>query len=145
MAMRYMGDGTTLPRSEVERWIGVCQQKYATRGYGTSAVFERAGGQFVGFCGVVRAPENSFDELIYALARESWGKGYATEAGRAMIGYVFAHSTLDRICATIHPDNVASVKVAGKISMTFERVEIEQDGTPIGYHVIERAQWAKGS
>ncbi len=23
--MRYVGDGTTLPRGEVERWIGVCQ------------------------------------------------------------------------------------------------------------------------
>ena len=142
LVMRYVGDGTTLPRAEVERWIGVCQVKYATRGYGTSAVFEkaagRASGQFLGYCGVVRAPENDFDELIYVYNRGAWGKGYATEAGRAMLGYVFAHSALDEIYATIDPDNAASLHVAAKLGFRFLRVEVEDDGTRTGYHAIKR-------
>ncbi len=138
VVMRYMGDGVVLPRSEVERWIGICQVKYATRGYGTSAVFEKEGGKFVGYCGVVRAPENEFDELIYAFKVTAWGKGYASEVGRAKLGYVFEHSTLERIYATIHPENTVSVKVAGKLGFQFERLEIEDDGMPVGYYVIER-------
>ena len=39
--MRYVGDGTILDRKEVAAWISICQQKYAARGYGTSAVFRR--------------------------------------------------------------------------------------------------------
>jgi RimJ/RimL family protein N-acetyltransferase len=136
--MRFVGDGELLPREMVKHWIDVCQQKYATRGYGTSAVFEKAGDKFIGYCGVVRAPENDFDELIYVFNVEAWGKGYATEVGRAMLQYVFEHSTLDRIYATIHPDNAASIKVAGKMGFSFQRTEIDPDGMPVSFFVIER-------
>ncbi len=136
--MRYVGDGTTLPRSEVARWIDVCQEKYRSRGYGTSAVFEKATGDFIGYCGVVRAPGNDFDELIYVFHVQSWGKGYATEAGRATLAYVFEKSTLDKIYATIYPDNGPSIKVADKLGMKFEKQERDPDGTYISYYVAER-------
>ena len=73
--MRYMGDGNTLSRSAVAAWIDICQRKYVERGYGTSAVFEKHSGKFIGMCGVVRAPDNDFDELIYAYHVASWGQG----------------------------------------------------------------------
>ena len=140
VVMRYMGDGETLPRSEVERWIAVCQTKYATRGYGTSAVFERASGKFDGYCGVIRAPDHDFDELIYAFNTVFWDKGYATEAGRAMLEYVFAHSTLAQIWATIHPENPSSVHVAEKLGFRFVRSETDEDGIPTGYYVTDRKE-----
>lgn len=136
--MRYVGDGQLLTRDEVNHWIEVCQQKYRNRGYGTSAVFEKVSGTFIGYCGVVRAPGNEFDELIYVFNIEAWGKGYATEVGRAMIQYVFGISTLDRIYATIHPENLVSIKVAEKIGFRHVRTEIDEDGTPVSVHVIER-------
>lgn len=138
--MRYVDDGTTLPHSEVARWIEVCQEKYRQRGYGTSAVFEKATGDFIGYCGVVRAPGNDFDELIYVYHAHSWGKGYATEAGRAMLAYVFEKSTLDKIYATIYPNNEPSIKVAGKLGMTFEKQERDSDGTYISFYVAERGR-----
>lgn len=138
IVLRYVGDGTTLPRSEVARWIEICQQKYATRGYGTSAVFAKASKRFIGYCGVVCAPGCDFDELIYVFHRDAWGKGYATEAGRAMLAYVFAHSTLDQIYATIHADNQASQQVAQKLGMHFDHQEVDEDGTPVAYYVIAR-------
>ncbi len=109
--MRYVGDGTTLPRAEVERWIGVCQRKYVDRGYGTSAVVEKRTGRFIGYCGVVGGAGHAFDELIYVYHRDTWGQGYATEAGRAMLDYVFGQSSLERIYATIYKENRASIKV----------------------------------
>lgn len=139
--VRYVDDGQPLARADVERWIGICQQKYADRGYGTSAVFEKRTGRFIGFCGVVRAPANDFDELIYVYHVDTWGNGYATEAGHTMISYVFQRSTLDRIYATIHPDNTPSINVACKLGLGFERQEIDDDGTPVQYYVIERGQW----
>ena len=125
-AMRFMGDGATLPRAEVERWIGVCQQRYADPGYGTSAVFEKNGGAFVGFCGVVRAAGNDFSEIIYAYRVESWGRGYATEAGRAMIEYVFGRSALvvipsDRAVPAAR-DHGRLVPMRGRVGRAIERL-----------------------
>jgi RimJ/RimL family protein N-acetyltransferase len=142
--MRYVGDGETLPHSEVARWIEVCGDKYATRGYGTSAVFEKATGEFVGYCGVVRAPGNDFDELIYAFDRSAWGQGYATEVGRAMLGYVFARSSLTEIYATIYEDNLGSRKVADKLGMTVEKQLTEPDGKTVIFYVIGRDALREG-
>ena len=138
VVMRYVGDGETLPREMVSHWIDVCQQKYANRGYGTSAVFEKAGDTFIGYCGVVRAPENDFDELIYVFNVAAWGKGYATEVGRAMLRYVFNISTLDHIYATIYPENLASIKVIEKIGVRFDHTEVDPDGKTVNFYMIER-------
>ena len=134
--MRYVGDGTTLSRTEVEHWIEVCQNKYATRGYGTSAVFEKTGA-FIGYCGVVRAPGHEFDELIYVFHQRAWGRGYAGEVGRAMLTYVFAHSSLTRIYATIDAANLPSQRVADKLGMRLEREITEPEGI-VRVYVTER-------
>lgn len=141
LVMGYVGDGTTLPRSEVARWIDVCQERYALRGYSTSAVFERVTGDFIGYCGVVRAPGNSFDELIYVFHTRVRGRGYATEAAGAMLRYVFARAPLDGIYATIYPENHASVHVATKLGFAFEREEPD-DGKPVAFYVIHRSTLA---
>jgi [ribosomal protein S5]-alanine N-acetyltransferase len=140
-AMRFMGDGTTLPRAEVARWIDVCQQRYADPGYGTSAVFEKNSGAFVGFCGVIRAAGNDFSEIIYAYRSEAWGRGYATEAGRAMITYVFERSALDQIFATIDHANADSIRVVEKLGMRYEK-QVCDDGALVDFYRIDRADWA---
>jgi RimJ/RimL family protein N-acetyltransferase len=137
--MRSMGDGTTLPRETVAHWIDVCQTKYATRGYGTSAVIEKASGDFIGYCGVVRAPDLDFDEVIYAFVPSAWGKGYATEVAEAMIKYVFGVSALDTIYATIAPENKPSQNVADKLGMHFER-EWDDNGDIALVYAITREE-----
>ena len=119
IAMRYMDDGGLLTREECEGWIKVCFDKYAKRGYGTSGVFERESGAFIGICGVVRPPDNDFDEIIYAFGQAYWGKGYATESAKGMLNYVFEISKLDEIYATIHADNIPSQKMMSKLNMVF--------------------------
>lgn len=132
--MRFVGDGSTLVRSDVARWIEVCRDKYAQRGYGTSAILERATGDFIGYCGVVRPPRQDFDELIYVFHQRFWGKGYATEIGRAMLAYVFGLSSLDSISATIDPSNEQSKHVAAKLGM----IETPFADRTVGYWTIRR-------
>jgi RimJ/RimL family protein N-acetyltransferase len=136
--MRYVGDGTVLTREQVRHWIDVCQRKYAERGYGTSAVFEKATGRFVGYCGVIRAPDRDFDELVYVYHAHTWGRGYATEAGGAMIRYVFAQFDLERMYATIIVDNASSIKVVEKLGFVFEKQVIDDDGVPVNYYLLEQ-------
>lgn len=134
VVMRFVGDGTTLERAEVRAWIDVCETKYAKRGYGTSAIFERETGDFVGYCGVVRPPNQDFDELIYVFHQKFWGRGYATEVGRKMLAYVFKISTLNSISATIDPSNEQSKRVASKLGMT----ELPFADKTVSYWTIKR-------
>jgi RimJ/RimL family protein N-acetyltransferase len=113
------------------------QDRYRTRGYGTSAVFERGSGRFIGYCGVVRALGNDFDELVYVFDREAWGRGYATEVGAAMLAHVFERSELDRIWATIDAENEPSLRVAAKLGFDRDRVETT-DGVPVVYLAVDR-------
>jgi RimJ/RimL family protein N-acetyltransferase len=140
--MRFVGDGTPLDRAGVAEWIQVCQRKYAGRGYGTSAVFELASGDFVGYCGVVRAPGRDFDELIYVFHQRFWGLGYATEIGRAMLDYVFSISSVDEIAATIDPENKPSMRVAGKLGMTRRADVLDESDAPVPFFAITREEHA---
>ncbi len=67
-------------------------------------------------------------ELGYHLGRRWWGRGYATEAGRAMLDEARARG-LTRVAAFIHPDNWRSQKVAERLGMRLER-QIEWAGLP---------------
>jgi RimJ/RimL family protein N-acetyltransferase len=54
-------------------------------------------------------------EFGYWLARPSWGKGYATEAGLAFLGFLFAECGLDIIRSGVFHDNPASLRVQEKL------------------------------
>lgn len=49
-----------------------------------------------------------------------WGKGYTTEAGKAVINYCFAELGINRVQATVETENVASIGVIKKIGLTHE-------------------------
>jgi RimJ/RimL family protein N-acetyltransferase len=59
--------------------------------------------------------------LFWALFPDQWGKGYATEAARAMVAYAFDELQLARIVATTENDNLRSIAVMKRLGMTIER------------------------
>ncbi len=86
-------------------------------------VVEKASGRVIGHCGLLEknVDNQSEIELIYVLASDSWGKGYATEAASVLRDYAFDQLGLQRIIALIDPGNPASARVAEKIGMEYER------------------------
>lgn len=82
------------------------------------AVTLRDGGSLIGNCGIrlpgagVRAAETGFE-----IAPEHWGRGYATEAARAMAGFAFDELGLRRVWAECVPENVAVQRVLEKLGM----------------------------
>jgi len=56
----------------------------------------------------------------YFLSRGSWGKGYATEVGRALLSFGFDQLKLLRIWAWCDTENSASVRVLEKLGMRRE-------------------------
>ena len=85
-------------------------------------VFERTAGQplLLGSCGLARRPSGGV-ELGYWIARRHWGRGYATEAGTALVEIARALK-LERLQASHFIDNPASGRVLEKLG--FEPVGI---------------------
>lgn len=87
-------------------------------GYALWAVEERATGKLVGEVGLqlleLKGPET---EIGWAIAKPSWGRGYATEAASAWLDRAFGELALDEVVATTLPGNAASRAVAARIGM----------------------------
>ena len=84
-------------------------------GYGMFVVEERSTGAFLGRVGPLRPPHWPDFEIAWSLAPGARGKGYATEAARAAVGWSFETFPLDRIVSVIDPRNLASRKVAERL------------------------------
>lgn len=79
-----------------------------------------------------------------------WGKGYATEAGRAILKFGFESMNLGRIYATYMTHNPASERVMQKLGMQHEgvmRQDILKWGQFVdhGYYSILRAEYEEGA
>ena len=133
--VRWVDDGQPLSRELCAQWIEVSYNNYRTKGFGASAVIERATGVFIGCCGIVYAPGSSLPEIIYAFLPTHWGQGFASEVVPAMLYYGFTACHLPTIYATIFPENQASARVLIKAGMSWLRNEIEADGTVIAVYV----------
>ncbi len=87
-------------------------------------------GDLVGYCGLVVKDVDGVEEheVIYILARDAWGRGYATEIAAGIIDYAFSDRRLSRVISMIHPDNDASARVAERVGMAYERDAIRPGG-----------------
>jgi RimJ/RimL family protein N-acetyltransferase len=118
--MRYLGDGQPLDRVGAWRQMAWILGHWSLRGYGLWAVEERATGQLVGRIGFINPEGWPGFELGWALGREHWGKGYATEGARRALAYAFRELRRDHVISLIYPANTASIRVAERLG---ERLE----------------------
>jgi RimJ/RimL family protein N-acetyltransferase len=58
-------------------------------------------------------------ELRYDFLREYWGKGYGTEAAKAVVRYAFYKMGIPELYAAVHPENIASERIIKRIGMTY--------------------------
>ena len=96
------------------RWI----ERFNSRGWGPLAVAEREGSDLVGWCGIQPLTHTQDFELFFGYTPSVWGRGYATEAGKALVAAGFETLSVDRIVARAHDENLASQRVLEKIGMT---------------------------
>lgn len=79
----------------------------------------RPTGDVVGYCGLVDSPHGTDGEpeLAFELLREVWGRGYATDAGRAVLGWARSAGH-ERLWAGVWDWNLASRRVLAKLGFT---------------------------
>lgn len=91
------------------------------RGWGWWAVEVRATGEFIGFTGLDPVDEDvpfTGVEAGWRLARPAWGRGYATEAARAVVAFGFDSLALPEILAVTAAANLRSQAVMHRLGMT---------------------------
>lgn len=128
-AMRWVGDGQPLDLAQCEHWVEVTHRNYAARGYGMFALVGLGSRAVIGICGLVHPGGQVEAEFKYALRREHWGQGLASEAAAAMLAAGASVFGLDHVIATAAPDNVASHRVLLKAGMQRGPVQCNADGS----------------
>jgi [ribosomal protein S5]-alanine N-acetyltransferase len=111
-------------QSRTEQWVEDNLRRYARDGFGLWALTLKGSDEVIGDCGLIvqEAEGVAETELGYHLRRDLWGQGLATEAARACRDYGFDRLGLDRLISLIHPDNIASRRVAEKNGMTLMKL-----------------------
>jgi len=113
---------TRAPLTREEAWthMATVVGHWHLRGYGMWGVEETATKKLVGRVGY-HCPEGWPEyELGWTIAREFWGKGFATEAARAALEYGFDVLRRDHIISLIDPGNGRSIAVAERLGETLE-------------------------
>lgn len=114
------------PFSEAQSlvWFERVLKSYDDHGFGRMTITLKETGELIGDSGIVF--DNIIDgktenDLGYIVHHPNWKKGYASEAANAVKQFAFDSLKLERICANMAFDNIASVKTAEKIGMTKEK------------------------
>ncbi len=114
-AMRYYP--APFERDGVGAWIDWARLSYHDNAFGLWAVVRRSDGRFLGDCGPMLQPVEDLliPEVGYHIVPSEQGRGYATEAARACLAWVFANTSFDMVCSIVSPENAPSRAVAAKV------------------------------
>jgi RimJ/RimL family protein N-acetyltransferase len=110
------------PFTEEESWARLLRYAghWSLLGFGYWVVEEKATGRFAGEIGFAEHMRNMqpslkhTPEIGWAFAVHAHGRGYATEAAYAVVGWGDAHLDASQTACIIHPENLASIRVAEK-------------------------------
>jgi RimJ/RimL family protein N-acetyltransferase len=115
---RWLGfPDPALSRESIGRWV----EHWSQHGFGLWAVEHKGSGRFIGRVGLMYHEDwtaSAHDaEIGWTLASDAWGRGYATEAARAVLDWARARGAPRRIISITRPDNVRSQRVMQKLAL----------------------------
>ena len=138
---RYFPDGTlTLEetREEVEWYLNGHPHHPEL---GLWATLHKESGQFIGRCGLLPwTIDGRFEvEIAYMIDKSYWRQGLGTEAAAGIRDYAFEQLGLTRLICLIDEQNQASIRVAEKIGMAFEKEGRDELG-PFHLYALQRGK-----
>ena len=119
--MKFTGDTPFCDILEAEKFISKYDH-YDIHGFGRWSVYTIENQKWHGWCGLKRN-EDGLVDLGFRFLRESWNKGYATEASSAVLEYAFRDLGLSSVIARCSHENKASQRVLEKLNMQFWKTE----------------------
>ena len=135
---------------ETREYLTYIGQRYRTGDFYDWSVVDKESGHMVGTCGFTSfSCPNDSAEIGYVLNPDNQGRGLATEAVRRVLTFGFEELGLHRIEARFIEGNTASLRLMGRVGMTFEgyaREALRSKGRyrTIGTCAILRHEFLKG-
>ena len=118
---RYLWEDKSISAAQVREVVADSERNFAGLGAGYFAVEAlSAPGELIGFCGYRRFEGSEQPELLYGLLPEFWGKGFVTEAARAVLRHGFEGCHMHRVIASTDTPNQRAVNVMQRLGMCFE-------------------------
>jgi ribosomal-protein-alanine N-acetyltransferase len=118
--MRYVHGGMPYSEAEVDEWFSRQERWMRDHDLCMGALIEKASGRIVGIAGTQPLGTTGDLEIGWWLAREVWGRGYATEAGGAAMRHVLETLGRRRVVAIIDTGNEPSKRVVRRLGMQYE-------------------------
>lgn len=113
VAARFIGGA--MPRSPAWRALMTLIGAWHAHGFAMFSVIEKASGRWVGRLGPWKPDGWPGPEIGWAIVRDRWGLGYATEGAAAATDWAFDTLGWTEVIHSIAPTNVASQAVARKL------------------------------
>ena len=140
--------GRGFSRAESEQFLDRQLEHWETFGFGSWAVELKAEERLIGYIGLSVPrwlPEVlPAVEVGWRLHPDCWGRGLATEGGRASLGHGFEVLELDRIISIFVPDNVASGRVMEKLGMHDWRTVTDPTwGFRLSVYEVTQVDWQR--
>jgi len=136
--MRFVG-GVPQDAEQTAAWIRRAEARWAELGFSWWTILLADSGKVIGACCVQHIENDPAQEceIGWRLLPDCWGKGYATEAARAMIGFAFRELDLPRLFSIADPRNKASTRVMERLGMRSLGLQ-RHYGTEAATYVLDR-------
>jgi len=127
-------------REKTAQFIEKCQSDYENRDFGLFAVEYRENRKVIGYCGFYHQHIDGLDEVEigYRLHPDYWNRGLATETAKAVQNAGFKQYGFNRMISVIEPENSASIRVAEKNGMKYEKDAVFKGEVPVRIYSVER-------
>ena len=129
-------------RRAIRRLIG----HWELHGFGEWAAEEKASGRLVGKIGLHHhadwRAERFKVEVGWLLARDAWGKGYATEGAVASLEDAFERVGLERVISIAHVENQRSLRVMERIGLSLVG-RTRWRRSDVCWYAIDRGEWLR--
>jgi ribosomal-protein-alanine N-acetyltransferase len=116
-----------LDRQQSDELIDEIESCFDKHGFGLWAVERRQDGLLLGFTGLAisdfDAPFCPAIDIGWTLAKDAWGRGYATEAATASLDFAFGELHLSEVVAHTTSLNESSQAVMRRLGMTYNPID----------------------
>ena len=117
---KYLWDDVIIERDSARAVVDRNVRDWQEHGYGLWSAMLPDSGELAGFVGFRSSDERPEPELLFGFLAKYWHTGLASEAARAVTGWIFQRGHR-AIWAATDPPNAASVRLMERLGMTFVR------------------------
>ncbi|OQP73560.1 acetyltransferase [Xanthomonas phaseoli pv. syngonii LMG 9055] len=122
-------------REHVREWAQAHQQQH---GFAHWALEMRDGSAFMGTLGLLCRETLPVPHIGFALLPAYRGKGYVTEAGRAVLEHARQGLGLTQVCAIVSPGNAESIRALEALGLRYDSLRVLSPGTEaVAYYTID--------